>query len=121
MLTVGQELWFVFSGNHSRRESHATTVKKVGRKWAALSNGYRIDVQSLQADGAGYNSPGRAYPDRNAYEAEAERQRLWSVLRRRIDQTYRVPDGVTAEQIKIAAASIGLLDANEMKAETPTE
>lgn len=108
MLQVGQELWFVFSGNYSRRQPHATTVKKVGRKWAVLDNGYRVDIHSLVADGGGYNSPGSAYPNRDAYEMEQERRRLWSVLRQRIDRHYTVPDGVTAEQIKTAIAALNL-------------
>jgi hypothetical protein len=114
-LAVGQELWFVPSQRYLGQPC-AVTVAKVGRVWAYTGHrGYRINLQTLTVD-SGSADPyrlGQCYLDRAAYEAEQERQRLWGALRQHLDRHYTAPVGVTAEQIKTAAAALNLLDAND--------
>lgn len=112
MLTVGQELWMVPRERHLGQPRFVKVVK-VGRKWAELDCLYRVNMETLSVDGGGYTSPARCYLDKEAYEAEQERQRLWGVLRQRINNKWTAPDGVTVEQIKIAAAELNLLAADE--------
>lgn len=52
--TVGQTLWWEGS-----RYAYTLTIERVGRRWLTLDNGYRVDRQTLIADGGGYVSPGR--------------------------------------------------------------
>lgn len=104
-LHEGQTLYFVRRGGRGSAPG-AVTVTKVGRKWAALDNGHRIDVQNLEVDGRGYNSPGRCYLSREAYESEAARDRAWSELRRLMP--YRAPKGLDAERIHHYARLLGV-------------
>lgn len=105
MLHVGQKLWYVPNGYGNRRpDPYEVTITKVGRKWATVGESWRqerIDLETLQADGKGYSSPGCCYLSRELYEAEVERQALWSILTRKIQHT-RCPDEIGIEDIKQA-------------------
>lgn len=105
-LKVGQTLWWVPRNPNSNADEVKVTA--VGRKWAQLANHRRIDVVTLEADGAGYASPGRCYRDRAVYEAEAQLTSQWVALRRSIADRYVAPDGVTMSQIKQARELLGL-------------
>jgi hypothetical protein len=106
-LSVGQKLWFV-PYEHRRNPPHDVTVTKVGRKWATLDNGHRIDVETWQADGGDCSSPGKCYPDRAAWENEQDRQAAWNVLRRAVGDTWRPPAGVTVEGVVEAMRLLGI-------------
>lgn len=105
-LSVGQELWFV----HRERRSgapHAVVVTKVGRKWAQLDRGgYRIDVNTLAADGGNYTSPGRCWINRETWEAEEVRQDAWSNLRSYFDHRWTAPAGISTAQIREILAAL---------------
>lgn len=101
MLTKGQTLFFVPS-HLRRREASDVEVTKVGRKWAQLSNGHRIDVETMRVDGGGYTSPGRCWVSREDYEREVLRNQAWRALRDAIGAF--VPNGVSLEDIAAARA-----------------
>jgi len=106
-LKVGQKLFFVYSDKR-RGPAGDVEVTKVGRKWAELSSHYRIDLVTLEADGAGYMSPGRCYLGREAYEAEVKLSRAWDDLRSKVSFQWGPPNGVTAGQIVDALALLNL-------------
>lgn len=64
-LKVGQELWWVPSYD---MKPYSVTIKKVGRKWAELNNHPRININTLEADGGHYASPGRCYLSKQDYD-----------------------------------------------------
>ena len=104
MLQVGQKLWYVPHRHHRRGEPYEVEVTKVGRKWATVGEGWRqerIDLETMQADGKGYSSPGTCYLSREHYETEQERLAAWSQLTKAL-QYSRCPAGVTTEGIKQA-------------------
>lgn len=104
-LTVGQTLWYV---PHQRYESGRdrgteVTVIKVGRKWADLNRGIpRISIQTMQADGGQYSSPGRCYLSRDEWLAEITLNAIWRDFASRIGG-QSPPDGVTEDAIRQAA------------------
>jgi hypothetical protein len=66
MYEVGQKLFV----SVRYREALYMTVTKVGRKWLELEGGvWRADRETLEIDGKGYTSPGRAYASREEFEA----------------------------------------------------
>lgn len=105
-LVVGQKLWFV---PYSRRDAEReVTVEKVGRKWATTERGLRLDLVTLVADAGGFTSPGRAYLDRAAYEAEVERQKAWQTLVCQLRHSFATPRDVSIEAIREAARLLGV-------------
>lgn len=73
---VGQKLWYV--KNYRPFQASEVEVMKVARKWATLSNGDRIDVVSMEADGRGYGSPGHAWNSKGDYDADVEHRSAWA-------------------------------------------
>ena len=107
MITVGQRLWFVYE-DHRRGEPREITVIKVGRKWAQLSNYYRIDINTMVVDGGVYPSPGKCYESQKHYEYCCAANKLWDATRN--GMRYVVPVGVTLNDIKQARKLLGLED-----------
>lgn len=101
-LHLGQELLFV---NNEKRTGapFMVTVTKLGRKWATLDSGvYRIDINTLIADGRQFSSPGRCWLSRELYEAEERRTAAWERLRSWVDRQWTTPKGLDTEQIETA-------------------
>ena len=98
-LEVGQELLYVPA--YHRKKPRMVKVIKVGRRWATLDNRSRIDMQTLEAGGGDYSSPGRCYSSSTEYEEQRRRGILYERLRHRLDWTPRV--GVTSDDILQAA------------------
>ena len=96
-LQAGQKLWLA----PNCAPPHWVTVAKVGRRFAHLKNGMRVDIESLVCDNGKYPSPGRCYLSRVDYERVMEVYREWSSFHYAISR-MRVPDGVTVEDIKAA-------------------
>ncbi|MBI2725416.1 MAG: hypothetical protein HYX42_04120 [Polaromonas sp.] len=103
-LTVGQELYWVGAQSYSKNQP--VTVTKVGRKWATLSNSYRIDIHTHIADGGSYSSPGSCYPNEAAYVAEQLANAAFSKLKNSMGWAPR--DGVKIRDIYEAARLLGL-------------
>jgi len=101
---VGQTLWWVNNEwlNQDRPfldNGKEVIVEKTGSKWIYLSNRERIDIESLQADGGKYSSPGRCYVDRQQYISEMERREKWKEFYRLVDHMYTVPDHLSTDKI----------------------
>jgi hypothetical protein len=109
VIKLGQELFFVPST--SGRLPCLVEITKIGRKWAELNNGYRINTQTLRADGRQYTSPGRCYLCQEAWEAEKARIAAWEVFSSKIGRLYVCPSNVTLEQIEQASRLLGLSNA----------
>ena len=106
-LEVGQKLWVVWSSKH--RSPCSVEVEKVGRKWAEIPNGYRINLETLYIDGRGYTSPGRCYLSKKQYEQEKAVDEAWWDLCRMLRGWWGdAPDGVTVEAIAKARELLGL-------------
>lgn len=99
-LQEGQKLWWVYSQNR-RGNPREVTVTKVGRKWAQLNNHYRIDIETLIADGGGYMSPGCCYVNKDIYDREVVLKKEWNDMKRDI-QYQPTPEGVTVADIQAA-------------------
>lgn len=101
-LQAGQKLWFVPSQRYLGA-SREVEVTKVGRIWAQLSNGHRIDKTSLVADGGGYMSPGKCYPSETEYNKKVELTAAWNALAATMRHAA-IPEGVSLDDIKSAQA-----------------
>lgn len=99
-LKVGQKLWWVYSFNRFGN-SRYVTVTKVGRKWAQLDNGCRINNDTLCAERGEYMSPGRCYLSKDIYDAEVALKKAWSGMKRDI-QYASIQEGVTVVDIEAA-------------------
>ena len=108
-LAAGQKLWYVPDGSLSLH-AREVTIAKVGRVWAAMEGWLklRISLNDLSADGYGYSSPGRCYFSREEYETELALAAAWGSLRRKVNEGWLAPAGVTVEAIEHAAALLGL-------------
>ena len=104
-LVTGQKLWWV-PRNSTYRKPCEVVVVKVGRKWVQLDNGYRINAQTFEADGAGYSPPGVCYMNQAIYAAELALNQAWLSLQQALRGPR--PAGVTLENIGEARAVLGL-------------
>lgn len=104
-LAVGMRLFLVPSGRCG--QPHEVVIERIGRKWAYLGgkNG-RVDMDTLAVDGGQYSSPGQCYGSREEWEAETERGKAWTLLRR--NMPYSPPAGVDTPDIKAAAGLLGI-------------
>ena len=75
-LSVGLPLWWVPA--ISSAPARTVTVRKIGRKWAELDNSQRIDINTWQADGRGYPSPGTCYASEDEFRARVELEEAWA-------------------------------------------
>lgn len=104
-LSVGQGLYYVPKYGDPR----IVTVTKVGRKWATIGEGYagfRIDLQTLAADGGDYSSPGQCYLSQAEYKATKARRGAWDEFRRVVDDRYAVPPHLSIHDINEMAQKV---------------
>lgn len=102
-ITVGQKLYYV---PRQRARHEFVTVTKVGRKWLETSARFRLNKDTLAAEGWNGNSPGRAYLSQEDYTSVVNLQNAWRALRQRINNSWSVPEGVTVEKIAAIESSI---------------
>ena len=102
-MKVGDTLYFVYNDRSCRH----VKVEKVGRVWAYLSNGYRIDLKILRADGGNYSSPGRAWHSKLEHDDSVTKDKLW-LLFRFLVREVSLDNDLTTEQIVAAAAALGI-------------
>lgn len=100
-LIVGQKLWYVPTDRRWSYEREVT-IKKIGRVWATLNSGERVNLVNLRVDGKGYMSPGQCWPSREAWEAEKSRQEAWSTLYRAVRESISVPHNLNEQKIRAA-------------------
>lgn len=111
-MKVGDKLWFVPSGTNGGREPYYTEIEKIGRKWVYLTNGYRIEPDTLWADGGQYSTPGRCMASKELHDDEVEATRVLRIVRELIG--YGQPRCSAADAHKIAL----IIGANVMKKDT---
>lgn len=97
-MNVGDKLYFV-PFHLSYMMPRYVTVLKIGRKWAELDNGRRVDIATMTVDGKGYSSPGRCYKSEEEYTTSTKLAREWEVLRCRVSNQFGPPKGMTIEKI----------------------
>lgn len=108
-LVVGQKLWLVPRlSNHGQPRD--VLVIKAGRKWATLDcwRNARVDMETLEIDGAGYVSPGCCYLSREQHEETMKLVCLWIDFRRRVSGLQDRPIGITEANIRLAADLLGI-------------
>ncbi len=94
---------------HLRRSNDSSplttiTVTSVGRKWAHLSGGFKMSLETFYIDGGIYSSPGRCYLKPEDYAREERASESWSKFRR-IAERMTTP---TIEQTEAAALALGI-------------
>jgi len=109
---IGDKLWYVPRERYmgSPRE---LTVTKVGRVWFETDGrrGLRFRIDTMQADGGQYISPGRAYWSREFYELESALDAEWEKFRNMILNTRHRPESVEyIQQIQKAFETLGIKD-----------
>jgi hypothetical protein len=100
-LTVGQTV-YVFphfmNGAHAERK-----VLKVGRVWAKLDNGYRIELaRMVTEDGTA------VYASLEQKAEEDHLRQAWREFKRDIDRFYSAPVGMTIDKINAARKTLEL-------------
>ncbi len=101
----GQSLWWV--GSDNAKTQRAVSITKIGRKWATLSNGHRIDIESMAVDGGGYNPPGECYESQQAYEQAIALLVAWQKFTRDVRDMQR-PTHMTIEKIAQVRALLSI-------------
>jgi hypothetical protein len=104
MLSVGQKLYWVPNRAYHLAEQEVV-IEKVGRKWATFDR-YRIDINTLVADGHGYNSPGTCYLNKEIFIEERASGIAWRDLRQSMN--YNPPRGVVLADILQAMKLLGI-------------
>ena len=99
-LEVGQKLYFDPHQRYYEYMRGEVTVTKVGRKWAELSNGRRISIETMLVDSSGYVSIGRCWLSEDEYAAAKELAVAWNCLRRVVADTHGRPRNISATAIK---------------------
>ncbi len=101
MVTIGQKLWYVSNVHRGKPIQHEVIVEKIGRKWFEVEGCFpRMEIETLQADGGQYMSPGRCYLSEQDYIKEQELIKAWTEFQRKLSAMYYAPKGMTVEKIK---------------------
>lgn len=91
-LEVGSQLWRVPDAfGRPPKPGKSVTVVKIGRAWATLDNGERVDLRTLKVDGRGYSSPAKCYGSEAEYEQTVAINQRWNYIARRIAVGCRPP------------------------------
>lgn len=109
-MIVGQKLYYVPANRYRRTSSNEVTVTAVGRKWVTFKDGSVVERFALadprmEIDGGDYQSPGRCYLSKDAYESEQALGRRWNELVKWVERhKWPPPSGMTVERIDQAIA-----------------
>lgn len=113
-IKVGQTLWFV--SPYAGRLHGPVVVGSVGRKFARIVDvGYRIDLDTLTVSDS-ISTIGVCYLSESDWQRDQAIRRAWEALRDAIFRQIH-PTAVTEQQIRDAAAMLGL--AEFVKARAP--
>lgn len=118
-IQAGQRMFLAFDEPRKKGQEHEIIVTRVGRKYAYacradlpekdrhpyLEIAIRLDdPHGRMWAGCG----GRAWPSRDAWIAEVERDRAMAALRRVVDWGCTIPSSVTAADVRRAAELLGV-------------
>ena len=115
-LAVGQVLWFVPSQRGGGGQPREMTVRKIGRKWAAISSRaadeYRISLETLDADGGDYMSPGTCWLSQAEHEASQRASVAWRAFVRDVEYKSTPPMDTITEAARLLDVTLpGVTDA----------
>ena len=91
-------------GRRSGAEPYAATISKVGRAWAHLEGGGKVDLENLSYHEPRVGYYGRAWLSLDDWRAHEEASALWLELFRRFNGS--LPPGMTTEKVRQVAAMI---------------
>lgn len=95
----GENLFWV--PTNFREKKINVTVTKIGRKWAYLSNGYKIDKNSLKSPPKdNLISPGRCFLSHQDYLDKKKIYEKFEKIKRVLQHIDKLPDDVTLENLK---------------------
>jgi hypothetical protein len=100
----GQTICFV--GKYRGDKPVLVTVVKMGRKWALLSNHYRVDIKTNEVDNEYGNAP-NVYESIEAFHAQNTKKLAINSFVHDVSK-YGSLHGVTVEQIEEARKILGL-------------
>lgn len=103
-LTAGTQLYYVPQGR--RGTPIFVTVTKVGRIYATLDNGERINIQTLWQDDGQYSSRAKCWRSKEEYESSLALEKAWREFCQLVDRNWQLPDGVTINQIQNARRAL---------------
>jgi hypothetical protein len=101
---VGQKLWYVPNRRYSQPEW--VTIEKVGRKWLSVGRRLRLDAETLQADGGGYSSPGRAYLTQEEHSTAVRIAAKWSEFTTFVSRRWHPPKHLSEADIDALLSSL---------------
>lgn len=110
-LSIGQTLWYVNTRSPSYPHGGEAVVTNIGRKWAELNDGRypRINIETMEADGGKYSSPGRCWLSQLDYDMDTSRTHVWNIFVKRVrDQYYTPKSGITEQAIRDAASLLNI-------------
>lgn len=99
-LKVGDNVFFVPREKYNGQPRFCE-ITKIGRKWAEFDRGRRFDINTLEVDGGGYQSPGRIYLTKEEYDNKVKTQLLWIKLKE-LTSLYCCPDYLSTEDLQDA-------------------
>ena len=107
-MQVGQKLFYVpYEANRRTQSSpYEVEVTKVGRKWATVKNPenewevFRIDIETMCADGKQFTSPGTCYFSRELWVEATESLHYWNLFRNEVNGRMRPPKQLSLQDIK---------------------
>jgi hypothetical protein len=107
---VGAVFFLVWSSPR-RGKDGLVRVTKVGRRWATLSNGLRLDLTSenwRDVYGEGYPSPGRLWDSEDQYLEYIEVQRIIREIEKQLSPFNRKAQTVSLANAREAARLLGV-------------
>jgi hypothetical protein len=104
-------VFFLVWRSPRRGKNGLVTVTKTGRRWATLSNGYRLDLTSenwRDVYGEGYSSPGRLWDSEDQYLEYIEVQRIIREIEKQLSPFNGKVHTVSLANAREAARLLGL-------------
>lgn len=113
---IGATFYKVHTLNQRNPSFSTVRVTKVGRTWATFETvgkeqwrhmGGRFDKITGRLHDEGFTSPGRVYDDEQHYQRISRAKKLWEELRRKVSDSYRVPDHLDEVGVLKIADALG--------------
>lgn len=108
-MEVGQKLYYQpYKANVNRDKQpsgYQVVVTKVGRIWTTVQNPvctwevFRIDNQTMTADGKQHISPGKCWYSKELYQEEMNRLEAWDTFRSLVGGNVRPPKHLSLRDI----------------------
>ena len=109
-LEIGQTLYlYQTDARYRDRAPRIVTVKKIGRKWATIDHGEKVDIETLTLDAGQFTPSERCYLSIEQRENERRLNATWDNFRRSADRSWSTPTS-NVESIREAAALLGFPD-----------